>query len=251
MKALAVCATYGRLPYLGRMLSAFIHQTYEDKHLVIVNDDKNVELCCERKDVTVLNCRTRLHIGHKRNIGIMIGNHDIIFPMDDDDVFLPKKMINHISKYDGSIGACRNREGYIIRGDQFTTNNPGPWNSISFSKKAWFEAGGYTDDWGWEDYEISFRLKNILEYDGERDWIYQQGGVNYSAGENPGQIYSHEETALNQLKSMGLVGKKFWIQPDFEQFNNFCLLDKLYKEKQEPLKVEHISDGKINISHLL
>jgi len=253
MKALAVCATYGRLPYLGRMLSSFIHQSYDDKHLVIINDDVNVEICCNLPNITILNCRNRLPIAYKRNLGVAVGEYDVIFPMDDDDVFLPDKMANHMKKYDhdNSIGAYWSKEGYIIYGDEFRPNNPGPHNCMSYTKKAWFQAGGYSDNHDFEDYDLFTRLQNIVEEDAERDFVYCFGGVNYHVSCEPKQYDTFEQISFKQLESMGLVGKKFWIQPDFEQFNNICLLDKIYQERQEPLLVKHISDAKIDISHLL
>lgn len=40
MKVLIVCPTFGRLPFLGRMLASFLSQDYSDKRLVLINDDK-------------------------------------------------------------------------------------------------------------------------------------------------------------------------------------------------------------------
>lgn len=255
MKALAVCSTYGRLPYLGRMLSAFSNQTYDDKHLVIVNDDKNIELCCDRKDVTIINLKVHIPIPYKRNIGVMIGNHDIIFPMDDDDIFLPNKMANHMKKYEGNIdniGGYWSRDGYMIYGDDFQVHHPSPPNAISFSKKEWFKAGGYTNNARFEDHDLYVRLTNVLENNtNERDFVYGFGGVNYHVSLQGKEVASYEENAYKQLEDMNLVGKKFWIHPDFEQYNNICLLDKLYKERQETLPIKHLGDAKIDISHLL
>ena len=36
MKVLVVVPTYGRLPFLGRVVVSFLSQTYEDKELVII-----------------------------------------------------------------------------------------------------------------------------------------------------------------------------------------------------------------------
>ena len=75
MKTLVVCPTYGRIPYLNRMLSGFLHQTYNDKHLVIVNDDVNVELCCNEPSVTCINLNRKILLPQKRNIAIGLGYH--------------------------------------------------------------------------------------------------------------------------------------------------------------------------------
>ena len=257
MKALSVCATYGRLPYLGRMLSSFLHQTYDDKHLVIVNDDKNIELKCDNPQVSILNCSNRMIIGEKRNLGSSYGFNDVIFPWDDDDVFLPNRISNHISQYsDPYVRAYRNTNTYIIYGDKFNSSNGTP-NDISFLKNEWFDEKGYQEKtWEGEDAEFHQKLKGFKMEDNpkNRDFVYCFGGINYHLSCNYGDeklADNIEQVAYNQLQDLNLVGKKFWIEPDFEQYNNFMLLDKIYKEKQQPLLIKHIGDAKIDISDLL
>jgi glycosyltransferase involved in cell wall biosynthesis len=254
MKTLSVCATYGRIPYLGRMLSAFINQNYDVKHLVIVNDDKNVELCCNRKDVTVINCNQRLKLPDKRNLGIALGQYDIIFPMDDDDILTGDRISNHLKHYDDpDVNAYRNLASYIIYGDVFKRADSPPHNSISFKQSEWWRVGGYTDNYIYEDVDLHDRMQGVKTSTCENcmDFVYQFGGVNYHLSYNPRQIYSLEEMAYKQLESLNLVGKKFWIEPDFEQYNNVMLLKKLFDKDKKDLTIKHVGDAKIDISHLL
>jgi hypothetical protein len=184
----------------------------------------------------------------------MVGDHDMIFPMDDDDVFLPNRMANHIYKMGKDIEAYWNRNSYIIYGDVFRENFPGPHNAITFTKKAWFKAQGYSDLQDFEDYDFFTRLEKVVkvvESDDESDFIYQFGGVNYHASIMKKDLPSIEEMAYRQLETMKVVGQKFWIHPDFEQFNNFHLLATMFKKNKEHLIVKHISDGKIDISDTL
>lgn len=264
MKALSVCATYGRLPYLGRMLSSFIHQTYDDKHLVILNDDINVELCCNRKDVTILNFNRKVRLSEKRNIGACLGFYDIIFPWDDDDIYLPRRIANHVKKYkDPKVRAYRNLASYTIYGDKFFKSH-GSINSKSYLRDEWFNVRGYhkaTEIGSGEDLDLYQRLEGLLVEDIEedRDFVYNFGGVNYhlSGISDSAGMKDIEKLAHKQLTDMNMVGKKFWINPDFEQYNNFLLLDSIWKNKKDwdddkmELYINHIGDAKIDISSLL
>lgn len=254
MKTLAVCATYGRIPYLGRMLASFLRQEYDDKHLVIVNDDINVELCCARQNVTVINCRKKIRLSEKRNIGINVGFADVIFPWDDDDIYLPNRMSNHISRYANDVMAYRNISGYIIYGNEFKVSKT-PENSISFRKSEWFKVNGYQQqEQTGEDCEIFEKIKNnggLYLEDCKQclDFVYQFGGVNYhlSCGHSQDSI---RQKAFEQLKEMNLFGKKYWIEPNFEEFNKITTLVEKYEKTQSPILVNHLGDCKIDISHL-
>jgi glycosyltransferase involved in cell wall biosynthesis len=253
MKTLTVCPTYGRIPYLGRLLSSFISQTYDDKHLVIINDDKNVELCCNRKDVTILNCNQRMTVSEKRNVGIASGHYDIIFPLDDDDIIAPNRITNHLKEYeDPEVKGYRNLSAYIIYGDFFRKTEQSGHNSLSFRQKEWWRIGGYVGDYIYEDVEfhdkvIGLKLQNC---DKTRDFVYHFGGVNYHLSCRPKEFSAFEELAYEQLQKLDLVGKKFWIEPDFEQYNNIMILKEMVDNNPEEIMVKHISDAKIDISHL-
>ena len=250
MKALAVCSTYGRLPYLGRMLSSFLHQTYDDKHLVVINDDDNVQICCDHKNVTILNCNTRMTIGEKRNLGAIFGQHDIIFPVDDDDIYLPGRMEHHLRQYDDSqTRAYRNYASYIIYNNVFDSCGGGP-NDLSYRREEWFSCGGYDPRRiVGEDTELHDKLKGFkLETDeSNRNFIYGFSTSNYHLSCEPDNL---EATAYRQLEKMNLVGKKFWIEPDFEEYNKYLTLHHLFKKHGTPMNMNILEDGKLDISHL-
>jgi hypothetical protein len=50
---------------------------------------------------------------------------------------------------------------------------------------------------------------------------------------------------------MGLIGKKYWIEPNLDEYSKYLTLEKLYLEKKEDLQINHIRPGTIDISHLL
>lgn len=252
MKALAVCPTYGRLPYLGRMLSSFMEQTYDDKHLVVINDDKNIQILCDDKNVTVINCNKRISIGEKRNIGIALGHYDVIFPWDDDDIFLPHRIANHMEQYkDKDVRAYRNFSSYILLNNTFTSSNGG-LNSLSYLKDEWFAVGGYKSKLlCGEDAELYNKLNGFKteRNDNKRDFVYCFSTSNYHASSNnPKNI---EEVAHEQLEKMNLVGKKFYINGDIEEYNKYVNLHFLFEKRKKDLMIKHLGDGKIDITHLL
>jgi hypothetical protein len=144
----------------------------------------------------------------------------------------------------------------MLYGNEFNVNSNYCHNSISFLKSEWYRVGGYTDNYVHEDVDFHDKLEVVLDQDPTNiDFCYNFGGLNYHLSSNTENRQAHHESiediAYQQLQDLNLVGKKFWIEPDFEQYNNFMLLDKIFKEKQQPLLIKHIGDAKIDISHLL
>jgi len=246
LKALAVCATYGRIPYLGRMLASFLSQTYENKHLLVINDDKNVELYCDIDNVTIINCNTRMLLRDKRNMGAVFGMYDIIFPWDDDDVYLPSRISNHIEKYsDPNVMAYRNFPSYIIYGNKFDICD-GTLNSVSYRRSEWFRVGGYAciGTQG-EDTELFTKLNILTEKNiSNRDYVYVFGGTNYHLSTND----KIDHIAHQQLLNLDLMNGKFEIFPDYTKYNKFLTLDKLYKESNSPIPIIHLNDSDIDIA---
>lgn len=248
MKVLAVCATYGRIPYLGRMLASFEAQEYDDKHLVVINDDRNITLECDRPNVTILNCNNRKSISIKRNMGITSGHYDIIMPWDDDDIYLPNRISNHVKEFNNpDINAYRNKACYIIYGDEFRVESGAPVNSIAYRTSEWFRVGGYTElSQSFEDVELFRKMEKIKEvedYD-NLDFVYHFGGVNYHASCYPTNL---EGIAYFQLQKLNLFGKKYKIEPNQEQFIKVMGLVQTFKQKQATVKIIHKNDCEFDI----
>lgn len=249
MKVLAIMPTYGRLPFLGRAVASFLSQTHDDKELVIINDDPNVTINCSEKNVYCINLNKKMLVGEKRNMGVSLGDYDLYMPFDDDDIFMPNRMSNHIKRHvdNPDVDLYRNKLAYTIYGDQFH-DSPGTINGISFTKRGWLKCSGYTlkSNFG-EDkhFEDSFENKLVIDVPEERDYVYNFGGINYHLSNTRDADLSN--LAKTQLKKLDLLGKVYNIVPDFEEFNKFIELEKLYKEKGQPIKVKHLSLGKFDI----
>jgi glycosyltransferase involved in cell wall biosynthesis len=255
MKVLLIAPTYGRLPYLGRLVASFASQKYDDKELVIINDDKNIQIMCEYPGVTCINLTNRILVTHKKNIAVSLGFHDLYMPHDDDDVFLPNRIQNHVNKFkeNPDLPLYRNELAYILFGGDFKVSASG-FNCISFTKKAWFEAGGYAHKVAsGQDQEFINKIKSkiVEKNENEVDYVYNWSGLNYHLSSSK----EHDITTIadKQLREMGLVGKKFYIQPDFEEYKKFVQLDEMYKSGRRDLIVNHqgMERGKIDIAHLI
>jgi glycosyltransferase involved in cell wall biosynthesis len=251
MTALVICPTYGRLPYLGRVLAGFLRQTYQNKHLVFINDDQYVTLKCSYDNVTCINMRDRMLLPHKRNLGIAYKEFDVIFSHDDDDIFLPNRIANHIRKYvqHPDINLYRNSSMFITYGERFYKANLKTPNDVSFLKRAWHEIGGYTlqSSRGDDDHLYNSMDKKLVEDDpSNMDFVYNISGINYhlSSGDSDELI---ARVAYEQLIEMNIHNKPFNIEPDIEEYNKFLRMAVEYQLTGSPVNFKHYSTHKIEI----
>jgi len=90
-----VCVTYNRPTLLNELLYCFLQQDYENKELIIVNDQKNIDYYYDDSRVKIFNFKERFSsLGAKRNFAHAKVSGKFVFTMDDDDIFYS----NHISK---------------------------------------------------------------------------------------------------------------------------------------------------------
>lgn len=256
MKVLVVCITYGRLPFLGRMVASFLNQNYDDKELLIINDDRNVQLTCHHNNydnsiIHIINLNKRLSLGAKRNIGAAFGNYDLYMPHDDDDIFLPNRITNHVEQHkeNPNIFLYRNISSYIIYGNEFLLDGNSP-NAVSYTKEGWYDCRGYADMQAGEDQEFYNKMRNkLIQHDFSKvDYVYNWGGLNYHASHS--SVESVANIAESQLRDLGVYGSKYDIVPDWYEYDKFCLLDRLYKQGRRDLLVKHTELAKIDVSHL-
>jgi glycosyltransferase involved in cell wall biosynthesis len=248
MKVLVICPTYGRLPYLGRMVASFLSQTYKNSDLVIINDDPNVQLKFYHDRVTVVNISKKHLLDVKRNIGAVMGrNYDLIMPLDDDDIFLPKQIEYHVSKFENNpdLTLFRNIRSFIVYGGEFKFGSNAP-NSIAYRPDAFFACGGYNhfekNSGGDTKFYRSIGGKIEVRDKENSYFVYNFSGVNY-------HLSCIDETKIEgvaerQLKSMNCSGE-FVIVPDFEEFQKFITLSETYIQNEVPIPVRAVSEGKI------
>ena len=234
MKVLVITPTFGRLPFLGRLVASFLSQTYDDKELVIINDDKNVKIACDINNVKCINIDKKILVGQKRNLATQLGYYDLYMHIDDDDVFLPERISNHVKMHQDrpEINLYRNTASYRIYGDAFERAGvDAGMNFISYKRQAWFDVGGcFKDNNLGEDREFLEKMPNVLQFENfdQLDCVYNFGGINYHLS-----VKTPEEElqriAHIQRESLNLVNGVFNIVPDFTEYNKFIELDKRYK----------------------
>src|SRR5271166_3092072 len=103
-----VTATYNRYPNYGQLLAeaveSFVRQDYpiDSREMIIVNDCPGQHLTCYAKGVRVLNLNKRFDsLGEKLNYGIEQARGQLLMIQDDDDVSLPGRISQAVSKLTG------------------------------------------------------------------------------------------------------------------------------------------------------
>jgi glycosyltransferase involved in cell wall biosynthesis len=240
------------------MLASFLSQEYDDKELLIINDDKDVQLTYTNKNcndkIHIINLNKRLSLGSKRNLGSAFGSYDLYMPHDDDDIFLHNRISNHVIKHkeNPNIYLYRNNSNYLLYGNEFSEMRNNLPSAISYKQKGWYECGGYADMNSGEDQDFYERVQNKLEeYDSlNTDYVYNYGGLNYHSSCT--QYEDIEVIANRQLKDLDVYKSTFDIVPDCDEYDKFIALDKIFKSSssKEGLHINHTDLGKIDISHL-
>jgi len=105
-----ILATGDRPAFARQAIKYFLHQTYEQRELVVVDDGKRpVEaLCSGIPGVQYIHTGARLSLGSKLNLGIQHARGSIIQKLDDDDYYAPGFLSLAVGNLSGS------RRGSVI-----------------------------------------------------------------------------------------------------------------------------------------
>jgi GR25 family glycosyltransferase involved in LPS biosynthesis len=95
----AICITRKRVPYLSRAINDFLEQTYQNKELIIVYDNDDIETenyllnnFYNYKNIILIKNDKKLKLGELRNLGIKSSNGKCVIQWDDDDEYHPKRI---------------------------------------------------------------------------------------------------------------------------------------------------------------
>lgn len=144
-KVSCYCATYGRPWALEESIESFLRQDYKgEKELIVLNDYAGHALVFNHPQVKVLNLADRITpLGKKFNETVALCSGEIIFPWEDDDVFLPNKIsysVDHM--VDGLFHthlAFYEQDGeLIVQGNHFHCN-------MAVERSLWNKAGWYAE----------------------------------------------------------------------------------------------------------
>jgi hypothetical protein len=160
LKASCFCPTHGRPELLEEAIESFLRQDYQGpKELVILNDCPDQILVFEHPEVVVVNVEQPiLPLGKKFNETVKLCTGDILFPWDDDDIYLPWKLSYSIEQM---------KDGLFHTSDAWLDNgidNLEPVNNLfqcnlAISRERWQAIGGYLEqDFGAIDRDLFRRL---------------------------------------------------------------------------------------------
>lgn len=219
----AVCPTRGRLQYLTRTLASFNAQTYQHKQLVLVNDDPEVrlELSLPQDNVIVVNIDSIIPNTLKRNIGINATEADLYIPWDDDDIFFPNRLADHVeqhSKYPDKDMIIMKR--YIIQHGRDVIAIKDNHSSIhltgSFKMKPVKCKGGYAGAQAYDDQYIYGLMKDSMVEIPDNDisavYMYTPDSYHLSFA-TPETVLEH----ANKINAQYAPSGTYWItQCDIE-----------------------------------
>ncbi|MCR5485070.1 MAG: glycosyltransferase [Clostridiales bacterium] len=265
-KVSVIIPTHKRPHFLSRAVDSVLAQTYGNVEIVVVDDNapdsddrrRTVNVMKQYKNIRrviyVLNDRS-LGGGPARNKGIEASTGSYITFLDDDDVYLPKKIevqlrfmkendlemsFTDVYLHDNNdrlfefrrrtyITDCDNDE--LMR--QHILHSLGPTSTFMIKRSALLEAGGFSDVPMGQDFMLMWRMiefdirigylpgSNIIQYlhDGERISV----GQNKINGEN--RLY-----ALKQTKAYMLTEK----ERKYIDFRHFAVLAVTSKRSGKP-----------------
>ena len=125
MKLVSVIVpTYNVEEYISRTINSILAQTYSNFELLIIDDespDRSVEICQQFKDsrIKIISQKNRGLAG-ARNTGIRNAKGEYLAFLDADDLWLPKKLENHVQHLESSptVGISFSRSAFIDINDR-------------------------------------------------------------------------------------------------------------------------------------
>lgn len=230
-KCLIAVPTFRRPHFLPRILACFERLDYDNKKMVIINDDPDTKFIYnDDPRVEVINMDKQLQLSVKRNM-FNCWDYDVIFPLDDDDLFLPSRIKNHVKFYleNPFLDLFRNRKNFFVNDRKIKIDNGGAFTNSSYTRKGFFKSGGYTsfEKSNQDDSSLrqNFKTKcecKITDDDQNIDFIYQFEGGRYHNTNNKSVIMDDDMSnkTINQRKESGEI----LLKPDYETYDNIIRL---------------------------
>lgn len=250
LDCLIAVPTLRRPLLLPRVLACFDRLNYENKRMIIINDDPDTKLIYDKDPrVEIINIDKQLQLSVKRNM-FHSWNYDIIFPLDDDDLFMPDRLSNHVEAYRKSffsIDLFRNTACYSLYHKKLKIDRSSSFTNSSFTRAGFFKSTGYTafnrsnfDD---QSLDKNFRkncvcheITDILNI----DYIYDFNGVRYHNTFNNDVIMN--SNLLKRTESERKQSGTIILEPDYQSYDIAVKLCKMLKEG-DSIPIEFINHG--------
>lgn len=241
---LVAVPTFRRPQFLPRILACFDRLDYTNKKMVIINDDPDTKFIYnDDPRVEIINIDKQLQLSVKRNI-FNCWNYDIIFPLDDDDLFLPDRLKNHVKIYaeNPTINLFRNTPCYFVYNNKLQISQSSSFTNSSYTRQGFFKAGGYTsfDKSNHDDIFLANNFRkscNCLETAdlSAIDFVYDFGGSRYR------NTFNHNVMMDADLENRTIGERKIYgkviISPDYEAYDKIMdLCRDVQTEKEIPIE---------------
>jgi len=242
-KCLVAVPTYGRPQFLPRVLACFKRLNYDNKKLVIINDDPECRYFIEPdKDIEIVNIDTHLSLAVKRNL-FPSWDFDIMFPLDDDDLFMPNRLKNHVVQYqsDSELDLYRNKSNIIINRKKIGKGGVASFTNSSFTRTGYFKSFGYTnyDQSNYDDVTLRANFRKRCNLKIEKDWnfcdfIYQfDQGRFHNSWNRAEMIDDRFVKASSKFKKSGDI----LLDIDYDTYDNIYNLSMEVLEKNNPINI--------------
>lgn len=178
--ASCVCVTFDRPKLLNELLFCFLNQDYENKELIILNDQKDVIYKYNDPRVKIFNYSERFpSLGNKRNRSMDLVNGDYVFIFDDDDIYYS----NHISRLiefhqeNSEYDIVGNGMCHFSQDNRDIQNQPDP---LAFNgaciKREYYKTHKFPNNKSaGEDLDYIQDAKILKTNDGQTSWHYRWG----------------------------------------------------------------------------
>ncbi|HEY8105973.1 MAG TPA: glycosyltransferase, partial [Gemmatimonadales bacterium] len=140
------CLTYGRPRLLEEAIHSFLRQDYAGlKEMIVLNDYADQVLELDHPEVQVINLPRRFRsLGEKMNAAVALASHDLLFPWDDDDVYLPHRLSLSVARFDPGEGFFKADSAWMWSDDRLSGPVRNRFHAASCWSRALFDAvGGY------------------------------------------------------------------------------------------------------------
>jgi hypothetical protein len=275
-RVLVAVPTYGRPHFLPRIIANFDRLQYANKKLVIINDDPRTKYSFNPdsfshswNNINIVNLENEIPmpISKKRNL-FLDWDWDVIFYLDDDDVFLPDRITNHLKIYNKypNIDVVKNASFFITHDGTLSINNSFLTMDFSITKNGVNKAGKFNEDilGSGEDADWWHRIANTCNIHGFEnkklaDYVYWFSGSNYHVSSHCCEGKQEELNNLSQFVGNYLANNKYEkyinLFPDYESYDSVIELCNKVKEctgDKSMLAIDWINDqctGIIQKSH--
>ena len=138
------CPTYGRVHLLEEAIESFLRQDYPgERELIVLNDLDGQELVLDHPLVRIVNVPTKFTtLGEKRNRCVALARHAVLFPWDDDDIYLPHRLSYSVSRLDPERGWFRPAVALVLTDGRLSGPQENLFHSQSCYTRELFERVG-------------------------------------------------------------------------------------------------------------